>query len=95
MVKLYETSVNLGTDRVTITKKCTVTGQEYAVECELDKWRQWKDGAYIQDVMGDLTAEQREFLISGLTPMEWDKMFFLADVSDNEHVVVVEVKDEQ
>ena len=35
----------------------------------------WEAGELIQNVMPDLTAEQREFLISGVTPPEWDRMF--------------------
>jgi len=32
-------------------------------------------GDLIQNVMPDLSAEQREFLMSGMTPEEWDEEF--------------------
>ena len=32
----------------------------------------WMEGALIQDVMPNLTPEEREFLISGITPDEWN-----------------------
>lgn len=39
-------------------------------------WYNWmvKD-MYIQDAFNFLTAGEREFLLTGLTPEEWDKMF--------------------
>lgn len=35
----------------------------------------WVDGALIQDVMPHLKPEEREFLMTGITPAEWDAMF--------------------
>lgn len=35
----------------------------------------WVDGALIQDVMPDLDEDQREFLISGLMPGEFEALF--------------------
>jgi hypothetical protein len=35
----------------------------------------WMDGALIQDAMPNLNAEQREFLITGITPSEWNEAF--------------------
>lgn len=35
----------------------------------------WQNGALIQKVMPHLTAEEREFLISGMFPGEFDKLF--------------------
>lgn len=36
----------------------------------------WEDSnALVQDVFPHFTAAQREFLISGLTPEEWNKLF--------------------
>ena len=31
----------------------------------------WQEGALIQDVMPDLSADEREFLMTGITPSEW------------------------
>jgi len=33
----------------------------------------WRQGALIQDVMPHLSADEREFLITGITPAEWDE----------------------
>lgn len=35
----------------------------------------WEHGTLIQTAMPYLTADQREFLISGITPEEWEKAF--------------------
>ena len=36
----------------------------------------WLDGlGLIQDVMPDLSPDQREFLLTGMTPLEWTNMF--------------------
>lgn len=39
---------------------------------QLDRWN---DGMPIQDAMPNLTAEQREFLMTGITPEEWEALF--------------------
>ena len=48
---------------------------------ELDQaWYNWKvKGYYVQDAFHFLNAEQREFLMTGLTPEDWKKMFGDAD----------------
>jgi hypothetical protein len=33
----------------------------------------------IQDAFPDLTADQREFIMTGITPEEWDQMFSNSD----------------
>ena len=35
----------------------------------------WQRGEKIQDVMPHLTPDEREFLISGIAPGEWDTLF--------------------
>jgi len=39
----------------------------------------WRAGFLIQDAMPHLSPSQREFLITGTTPEEWDEMFKLGD----------------
>jgi len=41
---------------------------------------QWRRGALIQDAFPTLAADIREFIMSGITPKEWDDMF--ADEED-------------
>lgn len=35
----------------------------------------WANGELIQNALPDLDAEYREFLMTGITPEEWNKMF--------------------
>jgi len=45
---------------------------------QLDKW---KRGMLIQDAMPSLTADDREFIKTGITPEEWDATFLVDDVT--------------
>ena len=35
----------------------------------------WEAGGLIQDVMPELSSEDREFIMTGITPEEWDSVF--------------------
>ena len=35
----------------------------------------WESGTLIQNAMPNLSVDEREFLLTGTTPKEWDKMF--------------------
>jgi hypothetical protein len=35
----------------------------------------WQAGTLIQDAMPNLSADEREFIKTGITPEEWDAMF--------------------
>lgn len=41
----------------------------------LDAYEEWKGGKLIQDAFPDLNDEQREFIMTGITPEEWNKLF--------------------
>ena len=41
-------------------------------QSQLDRW---KAGELIQNVMPHLSADDREFLMTGLTPKDWEEMF--------------------
>jgi hypothetical protein len=59
----------------TVSKVCGVTGQLYSVDVNELAYQAWQDGAFIQNVMPELTSDEREFLISGLTPDEFNELF--------------------
>ena len=42
--------------------------------------RQWDKGEYITDVYTMLNPDEREFMISGMTPEEWNKFMAMSDV---------------
>lgn len=45
------------------------------VEAMTEAVKVYNKGALIQDAFPFLSAAEREFLISGITPEEWDRMF--------------------
>lgn len=75
-----------------VTRKSLFSGKVHTMELpvsplDLDAYHAGK--ANIQDVFLHLTAEQREFIMSGITPEEWAK-----HIADNEEAYS-EMPDEQ
>ncbi len=59
-----------------VMRRSEVTGKDNTMVLPITEQQvlDWLFGRLIQDVMPDLTAGQREFLISGCTPEEWAKI---------------------
>ena len=56
-------------------KRCTVTKKDYSVVISIPKYVMWREKKHlIQNILPGLTADEREFLVSGCTPDEWDTM---------------------
>lgn len=58
-----------------ITRKSLISGIERTLEIpvtqeELDNW---EGGMLAQEVFPNLTADQREFIMTGITPEEWEE----------------------
>jgi hypothetical protein len=60
-----------------IRKKSLMSGIEHEMDLRIteDQMNDWHDGTPIQEAMPHLTPDEREFLMTGTTPEEWDKMF--------------------
>ena len=60
-----------------ITRQSPLTGKVNQMDIDIipEQYELWEKGMLIQDAMPDLTAEEREFLISGSTPQDWEEMF--------------------
>ena len=41
----------------------------------VEAWNRWQSGQHIQTALPHLTPDQREFLLTGATPAEWDAAF--------------------
>ncbi len=54
---------------------CSVTGEVYEATYPKGGIVKWLDGAFIQDAMPNVNAGDREFLISGISPAGWDRLF--------------------
>lgn len=56
------------------TKKSQLTGVEHTMEIGAteEQISNWEQGMVIQRAMPNIPPEQREFLMTGITPQEWD-----------------------
>jgi len=60
-----------------IERKSMVSGKVHAMDLDVtqDQIAAWNSGMYIQDAMPQLNDEEREFMMTGITPEEWDATF--------------------
>jgi len=67
-------------DNYIFSKECSITGEMYVFVVNQVKYHQWKDDCHlIQDVFPEATPEQREFLMTGITPTEWNALALFPD----------------
>lgn len=50
----------------TTTREIPVTEEQLAL---------WNNGTVIQNAMPNISADDREFLMTGITPEEWEEVF--------------------
>lgn len=66
---------------VKLTKTSPLTGKDNTMELPLtmqefrDQKKAWKAGTVAQKAFPTLTADEREFIMTGATPQCWDIMF--------------------
>ena len=61
---------------IQFTKRCAITKEFYTVTISVEQFmRVTKGEEHIQHIFPHLSKEQREFILSGTTPEEWDDMF--------------------
>jgi hypothetical protein len=61
-----------------VTKTSMITGQQNTLWVEgltQDMLKSWEDGALIQEALSSIPQELREFIMSGITPTEWNNVF--------------------
>ena len=60
-----------------IAKTSSLTSRTHEMEIDVSdkQLALWMEGALIQDVMPNLSPDEREFLMTGITPAEWNEMF--------------------
>jgi len=68
---------HIAENKVFVHKKSMLSGKVNSMvlpttQGKIEYWLQ--SGELIQDVMPDLNDNQREFLMSGISPEEWDNM---------------------
>lgn len=61
-----------------ITRKSRVSGIERTKEFPSvteEQMERWDHGELIQNVFPELSDDDREFIMTGITPDEWDELF--------------------
>jgi hypothetical protein len=64
-----------------ITNISNLSGKEHTMELDvtieqLERFENRREtGEYVQTIFPHLTKGEREFLLTGITPTEWDNMF--------------------
>lgn len=60
-----------------ITRKSRLTGKERALEIDVTEaqMKAWRSGVMIQRAMPNVSPEDREFILSGITKEEWGAAF--------------------
>jgi hypothetical protein len=58
-----------------VTGPCVFTGEEYSCLVPAAGLVQFLTGEHVQDALPGVSADDREFLISGISPAGWKKMF--------------------
>ena len=73
-----------------IAKTSSLTSRTHEMEIDVSdkQLALWMEGALIQDVMPNLSPDEREFLMTGITPAEWNEMFAQSDVGPNYNGVI-------
>ena len=73
-----------------IAKTSSLTSRTHEMEIDVSEKQitLWMEGALIQDVMPNLSPDEREFIMTGITPAEWDEAFAQSDVGLNYNGVI-------
>ena len=67
-----------------IVRTSPVSGKrnELDIDITIDQIVAWEKGTLIQEAMPNTTADEREFIKTGITPDEWDVMFGSTNLHD-------------
>ena len=64
-----------------VTRTSSLSGNVYTMELDvtqeqLDRFEKRREnGEYVQTIFPHLTSEEREFIMTGISPTEWDEIF--------------------
>lgn len=64
-----------------VTRRSPFSGKTHTMELAIteEELQRWKAGELVQNVWPQLTADEREFIMTGITKEEWDAEFAEAD----------------
>ena len=60
-----------------ITRTSPISGHTSSMDIDvtLEQMASWGQGELVQNAMPNLSADEREFIMTGITPTEWNEMF--------------------
>jgi len=61
--------------QITMTSMISGKTTTRDIDVEPEQVAAWQNGVLIQDAMPELSASDREFIMSGITQEEWDGIF--------------------
>jgi len=63
--------------KMLVKKVSSLTGKTHELDLPIteDQIRLWQEGVFAQHAFPDLTAAEREFIMTGITASEWDEVF--------------------
>jgi hypothetical protein len=66
---------DLGDGTAKVSGACKFTGEEYYCVVPMEGLARFLNGEPVQDAMPRVSADDREFLISGISPAGWKQAF--------------------
>jgi len=57
------------------TGPCRVTGKQWTVAVPGEELFQYRQGKLIQDAMPSVSTEDREFLVTQISPLGWQRLY--------------------
>lgn len=66
---------DLGDNKSRVFGKCVFSGEEYSCEVPTDGLEKFLSGVHAQVALPGVSADAREFLISGISPKGWKQAF--------------------
>ena len=64
-------------EHLDVTNTSNYSGREHTIRIKItpSQFTLWCSGALIQEAFPELTPDEREFIISGITKEEWNELF--------------------
>jgi hypothetical protein len=66
---------DLGDGTAKVSGACKFTGEEYHCVVPMEGLARFIEGEHAQDALPSISADDREFLISGISPTGWKQAF--------------------
>lgn len=77
-------TLNVDGNMATVSGHCVLSGKPYkTASFPVEAYNRWQSGDYIQDALHMLSLDDREFLISGLSPEAFDACTIDPDIDDD------------